>query len=298
MNRYTRRELQVGIAVLIGAAVLIWGVLWFQQVRVAGSVLHYQADFASVGGLKLHDRVQVRGIKAGTVEGLTVMQGKVRVSFYVDKEMPLTRNARVQLMSQGIVGDRLVEIDPGEGEPAPDGYVFQGIQQADMMAMAADGADMIKEAKALTVELRELVAELRRGDRVGGALDDTRAALSTLKETTETLSPELTSLVRELRVTNRAIRQTLVGPDSLLGTTLGDADRTLVRADSLAVTLLEATATLAAIAADLQAGKGTAGRILADDSLYALAESTLVAVKDLIEDVKARPKRYFKVSVF
>jgi hypothetical protein len=32
--------------------------------------------------------------------------------------------------------------------------------------------------------------------------------------------------------------------------------------------------------------------------LYAQAESTIVAVQDLIADVKARPKRYFHVSLF
>ena len=298
MNKYGKHELQVGIGVLIAAVGLIWGVLWLQQVKVAGSVIHYSADFPTVGGLKLHDRVQVRGIKAGAVERLEVLGNRVRVHFYVDGDMPLTEQARVRLMSQGIVGDRLVEIDPGTGKPAPEGYVFQGVVQQDMMEMAANGAAMIDDARALTRELTELIRELRADGRLTGTVDETRTALRSLAGSTERLTPELLALTRDLRTTNRRLRDALVGPDSLLPRTLADADRALARADSVAAVLVRATTTLADLAADLRAGKGTAGRILADDSLYALAESTLTAARDLIADIKARPKRYFKMSVF
>ncbi len=298
MNKYGKHEIQVGIAVLIAAVALVWGVLWLQQVKVAGSVFHFSADFPTVGGLKEHDRVQVRGIKAGAVERLEVRGNKVRVHFYVDRSFPLTNQARVRLMSQGIVGDRLVEIDPGTGNRVPEGYVFQGEVQQDMMEMAANGAEILEDAKALTRDLRALIHDLRAGDRLTGTMDDTRSALQSLTATSRDLRPELLGLVRDLRRTNTRLRAALVGPDSLLPRTLADADRALARADSLAAVLVDATTSLAALADDLRAGKGTAGRILTDDSLYALAESTLTAARDLIADIKARPKRYFKMSVF
>jgi len=298
MNKYSKREIQVGAGVLIAAVVLIWGVLWLQQVKLTGSVHHYQADFTSVGGLKRHDRVQVRGIKAGTVESLEIHSDKVRVSFTVDEKFPLTSQAHVRLLSQGIVGDRLLGIDPGTGAAVPDGYVFKGELQQDMMEMAGSGAEMIQDAKALTRELRNMVADLRAQGRLTGTVDEARSTLQSLRRASDRLSPQLIDLVRELRQTNDGVRRALVGPDSLLPRTLAGADRTLARADSVATVLAAASTTLAALVDNLGAGKGTAGRILTDDSLYALAESTLVSIQDLVADIKARPKRYFKVSVF
>lgn len=293
-----KKEIQVGVTVILSLIILVWGTLWFKQVRFSGGVDHYAAEFSTVGGLKGGDRVQVRGIRLGAVEGFAIEGDMVRVRFYVEKDAGLRRDALVTLTSQGIVGEMLMEILPGTGEPAPEGHVFQGRVMADMNAMMNEGAETLAEARDLTREVTALLADLRGEGRLSGVLDETRGVMGTLKTTTESLAPELQALVSDLGETTRAVRAAVAGPDSLLGTTLGGAQAVMARVDSLSTQLARATDLITDILVRLEAGEGSAGRLLRDDSLYAEAESTIVMVQELVADIQARPKRYFHVSLF
>lgn len=293
-----KREIQVGVTVIVSLVVLIWGMLWFKQVRFAGGVEHYAVEFSAVGGLQSHDRVQVRGIRLGAVEDFAMIGDKVRVDFYVEPDAGLTQDSRITLTSMGIVGEMLIEITPGTGPAAPAGHVFRGEVLKDMGAMMNEGAATLEEARTLTRELTAFMQEVREGDRIGAIMDDTRITMASLRSTNEELTPEVKHLVADLRATTAAVRTAVAGPDSLLAGTMRGAGATLSRVDSLTILLTRTTSSLAALVARLEAGEGTAGRMLKDDSLYAQAESTIVAVQDLIADVKARPKRYFHVSLF
>jgi phospholipid/cholesterol/gamma-HCH transport system substrate-binding protein len=48
----------------------------------------------------------------------------------------------------------------------------------------------------------------------------------------------------------------------------------------------------------LQAGQGSFGRLASDTTLYVETTRAVVELRELLADVKANPKRYFKVSVF
>ena len=293
-----KKEIQVGITVIISLIVLIWGTLWFKQIRFSGGVDRYVVEFSTVGGLKSGDRVQVRGIRLGSVDTFAIEGDVVRVHFWVREGADLCRDAEIVLTSQGIVGEMLMEILPGEGETAPDGHVFRGRVLQDMNAMMNEGAETLAEARQLTAEVTAFLQEMREGERLSGVMDDARSVMTTLDETTADIAPDMKSLVAELRATTSAVRNTVAGPDSLLDGTLRGADAAMARVDTLTVQLSRATTLLTDVLVRLEAGDGTAGRLLQDDSLYAQAESTIVAVQDLVADMKARPKRYFHVSLF
>jgi len=294
----SKKEIQVGITVILSLIVLIWGTLWFKQVRFSGGVDRYVAEFTTVGGLQGGDRVQVRGIRLGAVENFAIEGDVVSVRFYVDESADLRQDAKVTLSSQGIVGEMLLEILPGKGESAPDGFVYQGKVMQDMNAMMDEGAATLVEARELTTEVTAFLAELRGDGRLGNMVDETRGVMSTLQTTTEEIAPDLKALVADLSETTNTVRAAVAGPDSLLSGTLQGAEAALARVDTLTQQLVRATTLLTEMIERIEAGEGSAGRLLHDDSLYAQAESTIVAVQDLVADMKARPKRYFHVSLF
>ncbi|HPF36523.1 MAG TPA: MlaD family protein [Candidatus Krumholzibacteria bacterium] len=296
MNR--RKEIQVGLTVIVSMAVLIWGVLWFKQALTSATMIHYEVAFDSVGGLKAGDRVQVQGIRMGSVEAFEILGGDVVVRFKVDEKASLRQDAAVSLASQGIVGEMLVEIMPGTGEVARDGHRFQGRVMKDMNAMMDEGAATLAEARALTKEITAFMETIRGEGRLQSMLDNTAAATQTLMESTEEIAPDVRSLVAELRATNEAVRGAVAGEDSLLAGTLTDARESMAAVQELTDLLTRTTVTLADVVTRLENGEGTVGRALRDESLYAAAESTIVDVQELIADIKARPKRYFHVSLF
>ncbi len=293
-----KKEIQVGITVIVALVVLISGTLWFKQVRFSGGVDRYVVEFPTVGGLKSGDRVQVRGIRLGSVETFAIEGDVVRVHFWTRESADLRQDAKIVLTSQGIVGEMLMEILPGEGEAAPAGHIFQGRVLQDMNAMMNEGTETLAEARQLTTEVTAFLKEMREGGRLTGMMDDTRNVMTTIEETTADIAPDVKSLVAALRATTLALHNTVAGPDSLLDGTLRGANAAMARVDSLTIQLTQATTLLTTVLTRLEAGEGSAGRLLHDDSLYAQAESTIVAMQDLIADMKERPKRYFHVSLF
>jgi len=293
-----KKEIQVGLTVIVSVAVLSWGLLWFKQAVFSQSVVRYRVDFESVGGLQSGDRVQVQGIRMGQVEDFVLESGVVRVTFHVNEEANLREDAKVRLTSMGIVGEMLLEVMPGSGEPVSENHLFIGHVMKDMNAMMNEGAETLEEARALTREITAFMESIRGEDRLRTVLDNTSDATMTLKTTTEELAPELKGLVAKLRATSDAVHAAVAGHDSVLAGVLVDTRTAAGSIENLTLLLTETTETLARIVQRLESGEGSIGRALDDDSLYAAAESTIVDVQDLIADIKARPKRYFHVSLF
>ncbi len=292
----SRREMQVGVAVIVAVCVLIAGTLWFKNFRFAGGVARYAVDFPAVEGLQVRDRVQVRGIRMGAVDDFAMVDDHVRVNFHIDKGTPLRADARIQLTTVGIVGEMIVEIDPGQGVEVPEGHVFQGQVAVSLPAITEAATGALADLRDLAVEMRELVADIRAENRVPVALEAAGSAAEDLGHLLQENRDGLRKVVVNLEVTTEAMRAALAGPDSNLARTASAAAHSLTRTDSLLIRVERTSELLHEVVARLERGEGSLGRLLADEGLYARAESTLTAANELLDDLRRNPKRYFKFN--
>lgn len=87
----------------------------FAQYRT-GSAAAYSAEFTDVSRLEAGDSVRVAGIRVGTVEKVTLRSdGKVVVTFNVDRSVALTEGSRAAVRYFNLVGDRYLELADGAG---------------------------------------------------------------------------------------------------------------------------------------------------------------------------------------
>jgi len=54
---------------------------------------------------------------------------------------------------------------------------------------------------------------------------------------------------------------------------------------------------LAALTSDLEAGKGTAGKILKDDTMYNNINHVLEETQGLIKSIRENPKKYLSIKL-
>lgn len=292
----SKRELQVGITVIVSFIVLIVGLVWLKQVNVGSKETSYNVMFNGVGGLQVHDRVQVRGIRMGAVKSLDFSEDGVRVVIAVGGEADLRDDAKIRLQTVGIIGEKLIEIDPGMGDPIENNYTFKGVVDADMTAMMSTGAIALDDAQELTKEIRALVKELRGQGKLVATMDASHDAVTKIGTLVDDVSPGLEQLVTDLKGSVEKIN-TLVDDDKLSSAIAG-ADRTFAKTDTLTILLTDVTASLAKVVTKMESGEGSLGKLINDETLYAEADSTIIMVQDLIADMKARPKRYFHISLF
>ena len=261
-------EFQVGVLTIIALAVLIGGMMWLKNIDLTKGSRLYQVDFARVEGMRVGDRVQVRGIRMGEVTGMHIMQSAVRVELSLDETVDLREDAVVTLGEKGIVGEVVIEVDPGTGAAVKEGHIFQGRTAGTIASMTDAAGAALAEMRELTRKVTELVDRVQAEGKV-----------------TETLIQA---------------NETLVKVDSMVTENHGDV---VVILENLRVTtdrlrdLMDSGRRLDAILTEVESGDGTAAKLLRDDALYVHADSTLVSLKRLLDELRRNPKKYFQVNV-
>jgi phospholipid/cholesterol/gamma-HCH transport system substrate-binding protein len=295
MNRKFN-EFQVGIVTVAALVLLIFGMLWFKNVSLTTGTTLYQADFPEVAGLREGDNVQVRGIRSGEVSEMIMLQSAVRVSILLDETVGLREDAVITLGEKGIVGEIVIEVDPGVGEPVPEGHIFQGRTAGTIASMTDAAGAALTEMRVLTSKVTDLVDEMKEQGKVVQTLEQANETLHKVDTMVSENHVSIRAILENLRVTTDELR--ILAESGRIDQTLADASSAAASADSMMVTLQESGRRLNSILLKMDEGEGTAALLLNDPSLYTTADSTMNSLKRLLDEMRRNPKKYFKVKVF
>jgi phospholipid/cholesterol/gamma-HCH transport system substrate-binding protein len=134
MTRNAVRDLVVGIFVLCGL-----GAIAYLSFQLGGSSyagpggLTVYAYFDEVGGLSARAPVVIGGVKVGQVVriGLDPEDYRAKVTMDLDRTLQLPEDSSASVVTQGVLGDKLVAIEPGGAEERiPDGGTIEHTQSA------------------------------------------------------------------------------------------------------------------------------------------------------------------------
>ncbi|NLW49750.1 MAG: outer membrane lipid asymmetry maintenance protein MlaD [Candidatus Brocadiaceae bacterium] len=121
-------EMTVGAFMVLG--ILCLGYL---SVRLGGLELwgrdYQQVDavFSNVGGLRAGAPVMVAGVTVGRIGSITLEEYAARVVLEVRSDLELQEDAIASIKTQGLIGEKFVEISPGGSEELipPGGRIAQ-----------------------------------------------------------------------------------------------------------------------------------------------------------------------------
>jgi phospholipid/cholesterol/gamma-HCH transport system substrate-binding protein len=296
MEHQRSRELQVGVTVIAAVAIIIGGLMFFKNMRLNSSTNEYAAEFVAVEGLKIGDRVQVRGIRAGSVTKFDFVPGGVRVFFELEGWVRLHEDAEVVLVQKGIVGEMVVEIAPGDALVVKQGHLFTGRSATSMLALGDKVDVSLAEFTALAKELRLILVQLRDEGQVVGLMTSTRLTLDELNASLAENRDDMRRIVGNVARLTDTLNHSL--GDGKLDSTLAIARHATSQLDSAAVEIAAVARQSRGLLTKLDTGEGTASRLLNDPALYDRADSTLHSLDRLVDLMRRDPKHFFKVSVF
>lgn len=288
-------EIQVGLVSIIAIAILISGMLWLKNIDLRKGSHMYQADFAKVEGLRQGDKVQVRGIRMGEVIGMQIMPQAVRVQMQLDDTARLCEDAVVILGEKGIVGEVVIEVDPGIGKPVEEGHIFAGRSAGTIAAMTDAAGAAIAEMRTLTGQVTSLLEEVRKEGKVVATLEQANTTLVKVDHMVEQNHEDIRVILTDLRASTREMRKLM--ESGRLDEALAGTAAAAVTADSLMVGLRTTTARFNSLLTKLDQGGGSAAMLLNDPALYTRTDSTLTAVQRLLDDLRRNPKKYFKLNI-
>jgi phospholipid/cholesterol/gamma-HCH transport system substrate-binding protein len=290
------RDAQVGLMVVIAMVILVAGLMFFKRVSLDQDMLLYYVDFPAVEGLRKGDRVQARGIRVGQVEGFEIMPGKVRVAIEVEDWLQLTDTATAVLVMKGLVGEMLVEMEPGQGEAVQPGHVFTGRNAASMIELGDKVHRALDQMHEVGGELHALLVDLRENDRVHGPLQAAEQALNQTNEVLADNRDDLRRLTRNLAVLTEDLHGAL--GDGQLDSVLTATGAAAASLDSAMIELRTASVRANALLGMIEQGDGTIGRLMTDEALYDRADSTLESLDRFLDQLRRNPKAMVKMSLF
>jgi phospholipid/cholesterol/gamma-HCH transport system substrate-binding protein len=112
-------ELVVGLFMIIGFAAFVYLALQLGEVSFLSSGKTYvlKAEFTNVSGVKKGASVQVAGVVVGEVTDIELGEDAYAVlSLQVDNSLEVPTDSMASVKSQGIIGDKYVQLSLGGSE--------------------------------------------------------------------------------------------------------------------------------------------------------------------------------------
>lgn len=183
------------LQVRIGGFILLSLVVFFAIIYLLGARARYfeskyelAAEFTDVGGLIEGATVRLAGVQIGRVTGVALSPqpgGKVHVTMTVARRFQsrIRRNSEARIATQGLLGDKIVDITAGSSDapPLPPGATLVSQDSEEMSQMFAQGASTLKAVNELVTTLRAAADRLDKG----GAFDDIGAAVKSARRITD-----------------------------------------------------------------------------------------------------------------
>ncbi len=297
MSRKT--EIQVGITMLVALGVLLWGVTWLKDISLAKKVRVWHVAFTQAGGLGKSDEVLVNGIRKGVVQVIGLAGDHVVVDLALASEVTLTTDSHVAIRNVGLMGEKVIAVDlrmTGTAYTTRD--TIQGVFESGMGEVMAAVGGSIDALNRLVVEIGKMSTMISDRGELGQTLRNFRDTSEQLKKAVEENRGAIRDMLANFDASSKSIKSLTTDKDAELRATidhLSAASKNLellsMRFDSLRVSAQN-------VIHKVDKGNGTLGKLVNDEKLYADMTASVQAVKALLEDIKANPKKYLTVKIF
>lgn len=311
------RESKVGLLLAIAGVILVLAVFLIgDQEGVWKSKYDLRIHYDAVHGLLPGAPVRLAGLRVGSVKSIEFSEdfpGKLEVIVSVDESVKkkIRTDSEALIGSLGLLGDKTIEVTVGSPDSPmlEEDEIIRAGKVASIEAIIASSGDMVQNIREASVQIKEIMEKINRGDgSLGMFVNDPNIYfdLDKLLILTKNLSQQIQhgrgSFAKFLSDSTFYIEMTkFFANTSSLIDTIANGEGTL----PMLLKNPEPYQNLESILADWQeitnkirSGEGSAGKMLADDSLYINLTRTLDRTEALLKDFRENPGRYIKFRIF
>ncbi|MFN3454679.1 MAG: MlaD family protein [Pseudobdellovibrio sp.] len=279
MSFFSTAEFKVGaLVVVIGALIALMSLQVSDDPAFLGRSKQAWFYLPNANGLIKGSAIRSAGIPVGAIKDIRLEEGKARIEITVKSDIPLTRSATVELRANGILGDKYIEIFPGNlGDPSLEDRgqivnVKKGGSLDDMMGQISDITSSLKD---VAKNLNEAVTNEGTNKHILG-----RIVLNIEK---------LTGDIAQMTADNKEDISEIVDQVHNITTTLDEAlnsegengfkqtwKRSLARIDKSLQNIEEITN-------KINRGEGTIGKLISDEKTAENVSSAIEGLSGLVD---------------
>ncbi len=290
MKNSTQKNVKLGAFVTMGITFFIIAIyLIGNKQHMFGATFELNALFGNVNGLQPGNNVRFSGINVGTVEAITISNDstiRVRMIIKTEVQQYIRKDAIASIGSDGLMGNMLVNISPGNGGKTPvenQDYLlsYSRIKTDDIL----NTLSMTNENAALLVsDLLKITQNINQGKGTFGtllmdtvltqALKQTIARLNTAAGNTALVADNLVKTTEKLNNENEGLLGALISGRRLTHKLDTIMDNFYVASDHLTA----ASAKLDTFISQLEDGNGVAAMAVRDTAFVNDLKQTLANI--------------------
>ncbi|WP_291153695.1 MlaD family protein [Flavobacterium sp. UBA7680] len=297
------REIKTAVLVIASILLFIWGYSFLKGKDLFTNYKTYYAEYDNVEELTQSAPVTINGLIVGKVTKITINEttGKLLVELQLKTDFPISKTSKASLYSGSLIGGKQIAIIPNlaDKELAEDGQTLESVVKLGLTESLGGKIEPITiKLDKMLLNIDNLVTGLNNvlDQRTQQDLKKTLAELSQTMEQFHKASGSINNILD----TNKGQINGVVTNFNKMSSNFNKISDSLNKAD-LGKTVRNLNQTLAkvdGIMANLNSGKGTAGKLLSDDALYNNLAKTSKELELLLQDVRLYPTRYVNVSLF
>lgn len=298
MKKIFRKEVLIGLIVLVALAVLFIGINFLKGVNVFKAANYYYVSFTDVQGLAQSAPVTVNGFKVGQVREIAYEYdnpGHVLVELALDRNLRVPQGSKAVLATD-ILGTATIALDMAKNTQYHKiGDKLTGVVPKGMMDNVSNEllpslsavfpkVDTLLTSINALVGSPELMSSIKRLDAITANLEATTRQLNSLMATLPPITNDIKSITGNFSTAS----------DDLTAVT---ASLKQVPVDSITDNLQALTANLKILSDQLNDPNSTIGMLTHDPALYQNLNSTVASLDSLFVDIKRNPKRYISIKL-
>ena len=220
MKEKQKNELKVGITVLFGIVILLYGFFQLKEWSVS-TEYPLTIRFSTSAGLQKGDVVSINGVKSGKVESVVIDGNSILARVLLSEDIRLTSDAKASIQMLELMGGKKIEIMQGSSPTLLDrSKIMTGTVEPDIAGalsivgdVKGDVVQLSSNANKLLINLNKLLGDEELHSSVKssfanlnqtmvelkGMIAENRAHAKKITENLSNLTAELDTLAKESR---------------------------------------------------------------------------------------------------
>lgn len=299
MNRLAKKELIIGVCVIVSIVILYFGIEYLKGINLFKPANFYVARYENVAGLELSAPVTIDGYKVGQVREINFnydKPGEVEVVLALNKDLRIPQDSYATLASTLLSGG-YVEISLGRSKTFIErGGDIPTRHVPDLMSSVSDQLmpsvmEVIPRIDTLLYNLNVLVSDPALYQAIGRLDGISNNLLASSEGLNGTLNRDVPLLMHNARSAARNLDTISVNLTQLSHQLKNlPLDATMENVNSLAANLNK-------FSQNLNNEKSSLGLLMHDPELYNRVNRVAADVDSLIVDIKRNPKRYISIKL-
>ena len=298
---------RIGLFMLTGMIILGVFIIKIEDIPVGerGDRLQVTARFSSVAGLDRKAAVRIAGVRVGKVEAVTLDGNEAILELSLDPQVKLHEGAWAQITSLGMLGDKYIEILPGDptAPPLPSGVELGGQTTPtfdDVMRVATEIGEDVKEVtealrgsiggpqgevaiEEIVTNIRDLTASLKV--LIADNQANVNATTENFKDFSATLRDELPLITEKMNTLADQL-------NDVVGDNRDDLQASMGNIRELTERLQVSAENLNQITGKIAAGEGSIGKLVNDETTIDNLNQTLDSIEGGVETLNQTMGRY------